>query len=752
MQQQNGEGAWRRKSDLLLTRMSHDVRTPMNSIVGLSYLCLQTELDSRQREYLEQIQSSALTLVETLNDILDFSRVESGRVELQSSPFRMTDLLQKISNTVSLRAEKKGLEVLFRVASDVPEYLEGDSHRLSQALVNLVSNAIRFTRGGEVIISVEALEWKDEVVHLHFAIQDTGIGMGKAQVEHIGRFFSLPLEDLLPEAHPDAGLGLALALMLVRLMGGKIWAESEAEGGSVFHVSLHLKAGAMPRSFEVSPDLLRDMHVLVVDDNASARTILSETLTSFGFRVQTAESGLDALDTLQEAYEQNDPFALVLLDWKMPGLDGVETAKAIKENPAIKTLPQLLMVSASDVEDCRRQGSDAGIRGFLLKPVTRSLLFDTIIGLFAKEKSGTEEDVLAVPDAEHGARQACDLATLRGARVLLVEDNEINQQIAVELLEQAGCVVITANNGKEALDILQQQQFDAVLMDIQMPIMDGLEAARRARDLSVPGIRALPILAMTAHGLKSDIEKSFQAGMQEHLTKPIDPKLMYESLAKWIRSGREPAQGAQLGAATPVGLNDMPGLSVQAALKNLGGNERLYKKLLKSFVESYEHVPEQLSDALAMGDRQRAVLLAHTIKGVAANLGASSLASASGALESALAGHKEYGALLAQMRDALLQAVESIRCLVSSSEQATPVVRREMSAERRAEAIAFLRVAPQRMASDWISVQQQLKDFEGLLGHSATASAYAAMMRAVDDFDADAAEAQAERIVALLQS
>jgi len=663
MRQQSGEGGGRRKSDLLLARMSYDIRTSMSSIVGLSHLCLRTDLSDRQREYLEKIQDSAVTLVGILNDILDFSRIESGRVELLAGPFRMADLLRKIADTLGPRAEKKGLEVLFRVAPDVPEHLEGDSYRLCQALANLADNAVRYAHKGEIIINVETLERQDTSYHLHFSVQDTGLGMTKEQMDHIARFFSLPQKDLFPEAHPDAGLGLAIAHMLVRLMGGNIWMESDAEHGNAFHISLWIKAGAVLGPYTVPTDVLRRLHVLVVDDNASARIILTEALMSFGFRVESAETGTEALNMLQEACGRNDPFTLVLLDWKMPGLDGVETAKQIREHSSINTLPQLLMVSAADMEDCRQQGVDAGIQGFLIKPVARSLLFDAIVRLFAKEKSEEEREAsVVVPERGGDVTDSDGQEALKGARILLVEDNEINQQIAVELLQQAGSVVITANNGKEALDILQQQPFDAVLMDIQMPIMDGLEATRRARELSVPGIRSLPILAMTAHAMESDREKSLHAGMQEHLTKPIDPEQMYRVLSKWIHLSKSAALDIPpIGVATPGGFDDLPGLAVQDALKNLGGDEGLYIKLLKRFVESYEHTPQQVRDALAAGDRKLAVRLAHTVRGLAASLGASSLTSVAGDLERTLAAEKEHAAVLAQMRDVLRQTIESIR-------------------------------------------------------------------------------------------
>ncbi len=747
MQQNFADGTGRRKSDFL-TRMSHEIRTPMNSIVGLSHLCLQTDLSGRQRDYLEKIQSAAANLVGILNDILDFSRIESGKVELDSVDFRLADLLRKVSDTVALRAEKHGIDVHFRVAPDAPEYLMGDPHRLSQVLINLASNAVGFAKQGEIIISVELLEIEGDSAHVHFAVRDEGFGMTEEQVGRIGRFFAMPSNSLPPDAHPDAGLGLAIVHMLVGLMDGRVWVESDPKQGNVFHVSIRLKVGKAPAPVAVPTEVLQGLHTLVVDDNASARLILSETLNSLGFRVDSAESGEAALEMLEQAAKRKDPYALVLLDWKMPGMDGVTTAKRIKEAPYTNGLPQMLLVSAGDLEDCRRQGEAAGVNAFLIKPITPSLLFDSIVRLFA-EKSRERPAVKSkpIPSDRQGA-----LAPLKGARILLAEDNEINRQIAVELLQQVGSEVVTANNGWEALKRLKEEEFDAVLMDIQMPIMDGLEAARRAREL--PGLRNLPILAMTAHALESDRQKSLAAGMQDHLTKPIDPQLMYETLAKWIRPEKaEAAAPAPETKAAPAASGDLPGLAVRSALKNLGGNEGLYKKLLVRFTESYENFPEQIREALKAGDQQLAVRLAHTIKGVAGNLGAGSLAEVSADLEKALAAGKEHETLLVQAEDVLRQTVESIRLLLADAEPqppkaAAPAV--AVSAERKAEIAAFLSLVAARMSADWTAVQDMLKSYENVLGGGATAEPYAALLGAVDDFDVEQADAEAKKLIALL--
>jgi CheY-like chemotaxis protein len=737
--------------------MDHEIRTPVTSIVGLSHLCLQTDLGAKQRDYLEKIQQAAVNLMGLINDILDFSKIESGQMQLEPVNFRLDAMLRKISDTVAWRAAKSGLEFLFRVAPDVPEYLNGDPYRLSQALINLVGNSVRFTERGEVVISVDLLETRGSAAHLCFSVRDTGAGISRVQLKSVNTFFSQPECRLPPDFHPDACLGFSLAHMLMRMMNGKVWAESGEESGNIFHVSLWLEiVDAPPASTAFTMEALRNMRVLVVDDHPSSRLILAEMLTSMAFRVDSAESGAVALEMLRRDLGGNDPYLLVFLDWKMPGMDGIETARRIRELPGAGETPQVIMLTAGDIEGCRSQGLEAGVNAFLSKPLIPSSLFDGIVGVFA-QKRGTRARS-ADADDDDGFKVA---EALRGARILLVEDNEINQQIAEELLRQVGVEVTIADNGKSALECLQKESFDAVLMDIQMPIMDGLEAARRVRELPVPGTRTLPILAMTAHALESDRRKSFEAGMQDHLTKPITPKHMYEILAKWVAPRRKEAVSEEkkdvapeMKAATAaVDPDDVPGLSVSRALRNLGGNRELYKKLLRRFTESYSNLPEQVLDALRAEDRQLAVRLAHTVKGVAGNLGAFALSEASAVLEKTLAAEGEHAAPLERVAEALRQALEGIELLLASTGapgKAESAARARLSGEEKERLVAFLTTLPDTMSLDWTAVQDRLKGYAAVLGHGASASAYSALAAAVDDFDVDGAREQSEKLVAVL--
>ena len=470
------EEATRAKSDFL-ANMSHEIRTPMNAVIGMAHLALKTELTPKQEDYLNKIQSSANSLLGIINDILDFSKIEAGKLDMEAVEFDLAETLDNVANVITVKAqEKEDLEVLFNLDSQVPNFLVGDSLRLNQILVNLGNNAIKFTEHGEIVVTTRVSERSDDKVTLQFSVRDTGIGMTEQQQAKLFQAFS-QADTSTTRKYGGTGLGLTISKRLVNMMGGEIWIESASGHGTTFHFTADFGLGkeTVKRRFEPSPDL-RGLKVLVVDDNATSREILQDMLESFSFEVDLAASGEEALEEIERA-DKDKPFELVIMDWKMPGMDGIEASRRIKNHRKLSKIPAIVLVTAYGREEVMRQADDIGLDGFLLKPVNSSVLFDAIMQALGKE-------VQDVPRAgrkkEPGAEE---LTAISGARVLLVEDNEINQQVAQEILQGAGLIVTVANNGQEGLDAAKKNQYDVILMDIQMPVMDGYTATRKIREV-----------------------------------------------------------------------------------------------------------------------------------------------------------------------------------------------------------------------------------------------------------------------------
>ena len=713
-----------RTKSMFLANVSHEIRTPINAILGFSHLLQRSDLQPRQRDHVTKLNSAGVSLLRQINDILDFSKNESGNLELEARDF---DLRAAISGQVQLVAESahaRNLTIRMRIADDVPVLVVGDELRLNQVVLNLLSNAIKFTEEGRVSVAVRLAERDGDRICIECAVSDSGIGMTPDQQSKLFGSFT-QADSSTTRRFGGTGLGLAICRQIVEQMGGAITVDSMPDIGSVFTFRVWLLASANAQVEAHPHAALRALRILVADDNPASRDIIQELLNRWKLTGDLVSSGPEALALLEREAVAGRPYDLVLLDWKMPGMDGLQTVRAMRNSTRLALMPITLMVTAYSIDDMIQDDDRQAISGVLRKPLDPHHLLETLNQLFPGTSGQVASPTLqpSLPAPPGG---------LPSHRILLVEDNPINQEIAIELLSDAGLRVDVAGDGAAACRMVLEQPNDyaAVLMDVQMPVMDGVEATRRIRR-SIAATD-LPIIALTAHAYDEERQRCLGAGMNDHLSKPIDPALLIATLTKWLPAAAPipapiPAPGPSKGALPDV----LPPFDLDAALNRMNGKAALLHRLIVEFGRTYDDVGVRMGQMIDRGATDEASICAHTLKSVAGSLGLPSIPELAGRIEAALNRGESADArkMIAQLSQALVPAIAAARSLDAPSVAPTPFAPATVGAE---PAIAALRDQIHRRS---LSARSGFHALADALGLGAEARAEHPLLDALSQLD-----------------